>query len=68
MPSPAQIARSRLANATRWGTPEEAADARRDLAAVKLEASIGKITADAPPLTTAQRERLAALILEGVSA
>lgn len=67
MPSPVVIARSRLANATRWGTPEDAAEARRDLAAAKLEASIGKITGDAPPLTDDQRDHLAALIREGAN-
>lgn len=68
MSSPVLKARSRLAHASRYGTPAEAADARRDLTAAKLEQEIRRTTADAPPLTAEQRDHLAALILEGVSA
>lgn len=68
MSTPVLKARSRLASATRYGRVEDAAEARRDLAVAKLEANIRAVTADAPPLTTEQRDHLAALILEGVSA
>lgn len=68
MSSPVLKARSRLAHASRYGTPRDAADARRDLTAAKLEQAIRSATADAPPLTTEQRDHLAALILEGVGA
>lgn len=67
MSSPVLKARSRLAHASRYGTAAEATDARRNLAAAKLEASIGKITADAPPLTDEQRDHLAALIRQGAN-
>lgn len=62
-----QAARARLGSASRWGTPAEAADARRDLAAANLEQYIGKVTADAPPLTDEQRDHLAALIRQGAN-
>ncbi|MGO1505255.1 MAG: hypothetical protein ACTHWV_09880 [Brachybacterium sp.] len=67
MSTPILKARSRLALATRYGRADDAEDARRDLAAAKLEASIGKITADAPPLTDEQRDHLAALIRQGAN-
>lgn len=41
--------------------------ARRNLAAANLEQYIGKVTADAPPLTDEQRGHLAALIRQGAN-
>lgn len=61
-------ARAVLGHAARTGDPGRVADARRDLAAANLEQYIGRITADAPPLTAEQRDHLAALIREGASA
>lgn len=63
-------ARSRLGNATKSaraaGKPPESdegvREARRDLAAAKLEQHISAIVATAPPLTPAQRAKLAALL------
>lgn len=55
-------ARSRIGVATRRGTPEDVAEARRDYRAVKLEAHIREVVNAAPPLTDEQADRLAALI------
>ena len=41
--------------------------ARRDLRAAHLEAAIARATAEAPPLTDEQVERLAALLRGGAS-
>ncbi|TFC21336.1 hypothetical protein E3O46_06985 [Cryobacterium glucosi] len=53
-----------LGAATRWGTasPEALANMQRDLAAERLALYIERVVADAPPLTGAQRDRLAALL------
>jgi len=42
--------------------PDRLAEARRDLAAAKLQDYIERTLADAPPLSDAQRERLAVLL------
>lgn len=55
-------ARGRLGVASRRGNRDEIAEAHRDLAAAKIAAYIDKVVAEAPPLTDAQRERLAALL------
>lgn len=57
--------RSRVAVATRLGTPEQQAVARRDHATATLAAHIEKIVAEAPPLTDDQRSRLAGLLRGG---
>jgi hypothetical protein len=57
--------RSRVAVATRCGSPEEVAQARRDHAAARLEDFIRKTVDQAPPLTSAQRDRLTTLLLTG---
>ncbi len=49
-------------------SPERIADAKRDLAAANLEAYIERIVAAAPPLTDAQRARLARILLVDVPA
>lgn len=54
--------RSRLGVATRTGNNEAAREARRDLAAAKLESYIQRTVADAPPLTAEQRARIASLL------
>ncbi|KHL19580.1 UNVERIFIED_CONTAM: hypothetical protein LK11_00775 [Mumia flava] len=54
--------RSRVAVATRLGTPEDVTEARRNHAAAKLEDYIRRTVDAAPPLTEAQRDRLAALL------
>lgn len=63
----AEIARtrSRLATATRLGTPEELTEAKRNHAAAKLADVIDKVVAEAPPLTPEQRDRLAGLLRGG---
>lgn len=53
---------SRVAAAAHWGTPEELADAKRDLAALKLERAISGALAADPPLADEARSRLAALL------
>lgn len=68
-PDPYLVARSRLANAShRGGDPAAIIEARRDFTAVKLERYIREVVASAPPLTTEQRARLAALLSGGASA
>lgn len=61
-------ARAALGVASR-GTrdPEKIAEARRALAAAKIEAAIEKAVASAPPLTAAQRDRLASLLRPGAA-
>lgn len=52
----ASLSRSRSAN------DPDLIEARRALAAEKLAAYVSKTVADAPPLTDAQRDRIAALL------
>ena len=54
--------RTAVARATKNGDAEAVTDARRDLAAAKLEVHIRDLVDSAPPLTAEQRERLAALL------
>jgi hypothetical protein len=63
--SPNVLSRNRLGVATRRGVPEEIEAARRDLAATKIEQYIRKVVDEAPPLTNAQRDRLAVLLRGG---
>lgn len=58
-------ARGQLGHAQRVGDAKRITEARRDLAAAKLEKYITGVVASAPPLTTTQRHRLAALITGG---
>lgn len=55
---------SRLAVLERHRGPDdpETVDARRDLAAAKLEQHVRQVVDGFPPLTSAQRSRLAALL------
>ncbi len=55
-------AKSALGVATRRGDSAAAEAARRDLAAAKLEQYVARIVSEAPPLTSSQRDRIAALI------
>lgn len=56
-------ARGRLARASRAGTdPRELEEARRNFKAVRLEAEIRETVDSAPPLSAAQREKLAAIL------
>jgi hypothetical protein len=64
-PSPAVTRhRNRVAGLHRYGNPdpEKLDEAHRDLRAAKLEDYIAKTLAAAPPLTDAQRSRLAELL------
>ena len=56
--------RGRVASLTRSRPADdpELIDARRDLAAAKLDAYVKRVLAEAPPLTDAQRDRIAALL------
>ncbi len=71
MPSPNPQTRStvaRIAASARWGnTSPELDTERREYAAERLAAYIQKIVDAAPPLTHAQRDRLA-LLLKGADA
>lgn len=49
------------AASTRWAKPD-VDDVARDLAAARIAAYIEKVVATAPPLTSAQKSRLSALI------
>lgn len=62
MSSPILSARGRYGHAIKTGDPAIIAETKRDLAAAKLEQYIERIVAEAPPLTTEQRSRLAALL------
>jgi len=57
-------ARARIARASRqYGrNSPEVAQARRDHAAEKIAAYVARVVADAPPLTTDQRDRIARLL------
>lgn len=55
-------ARAVLGHASRTGEVHKIRDARRALATAKIAAYIVKATSEAPPLTEAQREHLAAII------
>lgn len=55
-------ARSRAGVAARTGDSAALAEARRDLAAAKLEQYIERTVAEAPPLTAEQRDRLAGIL------
>lgn len=57
-----RIAAAVAGGVARRGDPERLALARRDLAAERLACYIGRVLADAPPLTIEQRDRLACLL------
>lgn len=70
MPDTAPAVRSaqgRHAAAVRWHKPNQTETAR-DLAAARLEHYISAVVAVAPPLTPAQRDRLAALLRPSAAA
>lgn len=54
--------RARLANAVQRGDTEQANAARLDLKVARLEDHIRQVVDQAPPLTDAQRARLAGLL------
>lgn len=60
-------ARGRVASLSRSRNADdpEFIDAKRDLASEKIAQYIERVVADAPPLTDAQRSRLAALLTTG---
>lgn len=64
MHNPIFEARSRLALATRYGDSSAAQDARRDLAAAKLEATISRTLAGSGPLTRSQVAHLVRVLRE----
>lgn len=68
MPStdPVMKARSRVGVAARVGTPDQLAQAKRELTAANCERAIQKALAAAPPITADQRSRLAGLLTGGV--
>lgn len=55
-------ARAKLGAAARYGSPEAAESARRDLRAAKLERHAREVAEALPPLTDAQARRIAAII------
>lgn len=62
MPDPILTARARVGVATRTGTPDDVAAARRDLRAALLERSAREATAVLPALTEEQARRIASVI------
>jgi len=59
--------RSRVAVTARLGTPADIEAARQDHAAAKLADYVAKVVAEAPPLSPAQRDRIAILLRGGAS-
>lgn len=57
--------KSRLGGAIKHGNHELAAEARAALKMAKAEEYIARLVAEAPPLTAAQRDRLALLLRGG---
>lgn len=57
--------RAKLAIESRWRPDEDHTELRRDYIAEKLAEHIAKTVAEAPPLTTQQRDRLAGLLRGG---
>ena len=57
--------RSRLANTRRIDPNADVTDLRRDLKAARLAEHVEKALSDAPPLTDAQRHRIARLLIGG---
>lgn len=62
MPSKVLQARSKVGLASRRGNLEQIREARRDLAAAKLEAYVAAVLAKAPPLNKEQLDRIAVLL------
>ena len=62
--------RARVASLTRSRTPDDPdlVEARRNLKAARLEQYIERVVDEAPPLTQAQRDRLAGLLRGGLDA
>lgn len=56
--------RARVASLTRTlgADAPEVIEARRSLKAIRLEEYVARVVAEAPPLTDAQRDRIAALL------
>lgn len=71
MPSKNPAERSvtaKFAAASRWGKlPSDVAESQRDLKAARLADHIRKVVDSAPPLTAAQRDRLALLLTGGAA-
>ena len=66
MPSASSTTRSlqgQFAAARRWG--RDSHDLERDYAAERLAEHVAKVVAQAPPLTPAQRDRIAVLLRGG---
>lgn len=59
--------RSRIALAKKNDPSADVTDLRRQLKAERLEAHIKRIVDEAPPLTPAQRDRLAQLLRGGLN-
>lgn len=56
--------RARVASLSRSRTPDDPdlVNARRNLRAIRLQEHVAKVVAQAPPLTSEQRDRIAALL------
>jgi len=59
--------RAQIAATSRHHPQADLTDLRRDFAAEKLAEYVAKVVSTAPPLTAAQRDRLAVLLRGGAS-
>lgn len=59
--------RAKLANELRRNPDADVTDLRRQLKAERLEDHVKRVLDAAPPLTSAQRDRLAALLASGAA-
>ena len=69
-PNPILVASARVARLHSHGAvpdPAELLAAKQDMRAAQLEHHVRKFLAAAPPLTTAQRQRIAAILLGSAS-
>jgi len=59
---PLRVAVARAGAAAKHGDPDRIADARQNLAAERLASYVSRVIANAPPLTPAQKDRIAGLL------
>lgn len=65
MSSTLKVAAVKVARKEQYGTPEEVAEARRELATANIEAAIRRALATAPPLSPTEVKRLSGLLRGG---
>lgn len=65
MSSERKVAAVKVARAEKANNPAKIAEARRELAALSIEDAIERALAASPPLSIAQKKRIAALLRTG---